>query len=29
VADVLATSRLLFGTEAMEYRTPSELRLAR
>ena len=28
VADVLATSRLLFGTEAMEYRTPSESRLA-
>ena len=27
VADVLATSRLLFGTEAMEYRTPSESRL--
>jgi type IV secretion system protein VirB4 len=28
VGDVLATSRLLFGTEAMEYRTPSESRLA-
>lgn len=28
IADVLATSRLLFGTEAMEYRTPRETRLA-
>ncbi|HEY4214958.1 MAG TPA: VirB4 family type IV secretion/conjugal transfer ATPase [Steroidobacteraceae bacterium] len=28
IADVLATSRLLFGTEAMEYRTPTETRVA-
>lgn len=28
IADVLATSRLLFGSEAMEYRTPRETRLA-
>ena len=27
VSDVLATSRLLFGSEAMEYRTPSATRL--
>ncbi len=27
VSDVLATSRLLFGTEAMEYRTPTHTRL--
>ena len=27
VSDVLATSRLLFGTEAMEYRTPTATRL--
>lgn len=27
VAEVLATSRVLFGTEAMEYRTPRETRL--
>jgi type IV secretion system protein VirB4 len=27
IADVLATSRLLFGTEAMEYRGPSHTRL--
>jgi type IV secretion system protein VirB4 len=28
IAEVLPTSRLLFGTEAMEYRTPRETRLA-
>ena len=28
IAEVLATSRLLFGTEAMEYRTPRETRFA-
>ena len=27
LAEVLPTARLLFGTEAMEYRTPSETRL--
>jgi type IV secretion system protein VirB4 len=28
IADVLATSRVLFGTEAIEYRTPTTTRLA-